>query len=115
MSRVTMTWYGGQVTRSLERELGKRVQQTARMLANKVIDNISTEGPPASSPGDYPHKASGSLVSSVDVIYTSSTSASVVVSAEHAKFVEKARPFFLRTQKEMKRKLIAFMSRPLSK
>ena len=76
-------------------------------LAELVRENISTPGPEASAPGEYPHRQSGELKGSVYVRgERNSLTVEIVADAEHAAHVDAARPFLERSMDESMPELI---------
>lgn len=79
----------------------KRAERGANKLARQLRKNLSTPGPTPSRTGEYPHKQSGELVRSVQVVRRNQFRVDVAVTAHHAPFVEARRPFLSRTVSEM--------------
>jgi hypothetical protein len=79
----------------------EQLHDAADYLAQKVRTNLSVPGPEASAPGQFPHLQSGELRASIAVYADRrSLTCEVVAEAEHAEYVEKARPFLQRTLDE---------------
>jgi HK97 gp10 family phage protein len=80
----------------------KNLVKAGQYLQRKLRANLNTPYPPASSPGEMPHRRTGELRDSMDV-FTSSDGLAVRVTTEHAGYLEygtanmAARPFFQRT------------------
>jgi hypothetical protein len=97
-ARVTMKWYGDRCERGIRTALENRLAAVGEFLADEIQGNISTQGPPASVPGEFPHKDTGELFSSIySVINRRALTVRVVATAPHAKYVEASRPFIRRT------------------
>lgn len=110
MTKVTMRWNSARVVRELRRKYQRRVVEAAEHLQAKIVENISQPGPPASSPGEYPHRESGELAESVVVLSDGrDLTLKVTCDAPHAKHVERIRPFLKRTAKEEKATLRAII------
>jgi len=70
-------------------------------LANKIRENISDQGPPHSSPGEYPKSITGELRDSAFVsVDEINMRVTVEMKADHAIHVENIRPFVSRTFEE---------------
>jgi hypothetical protein len=108
-SSVTMKWNGDKILRKLEAEIDSRLLECAQAVAEQMRDNVSEHGPPASTPGDFPHRITGELEGSIRAIQNKKGEARVVAEAEHAPYVEKLRPFFRRTHREMRSRMRAIM------
>jgi hypothetical protein len=79
----------------------EQLHDAADYMAQKVRANLSVPGPEASAPGQYPHLQSGELRASIAVyVDRGSLTCEVVAEAEHAPYVEAARPFLQRTLDE---------------
>jgi len=79
-------------------EVFDNLRRAGDHLADSIRSNISTPGPEASVPGDFPHRQSGDLQGSIRVYANRKTqTVAVVAEAPHAEIVEKMRPFMTRT------------------
>ena len=65
MAKATVKWYGDSYTRDVREMMKVRLQLAAQKLVKKVVENISTQGPPPSTPGQFPHKDRGTLAGSI--------------------------------------------------
>lgn len=102
-AEVEIEWRGEHCARGMLEAATDGVNAGGEMLAQKIRDNISTQGPPASTPGAFPHMASGDLQQSVRAIVDRRRRrCHVVATAPHAAAVENARPFIRRTYLESK-------------
>lgn len=107
---VSMKWHGPRIERGIRSELESRLDACGDALATQTQVNIAAVGPPASAPGQYPHRISGELQESVGYrLNRRDLAVTVTASAEHAKYVESMRPFLRRTFREMRSKLRAIM------
>lgn len=106
---VTMKWYGDKILRQIEAEVDSRLEECGQAVAEQMRENVSEQGPPASLPGQYPHAVSRELHDSIRSVKTKKGEVRVVATAEHAPHVEKIRPFFRRTHREMRSKMRAIM------
>lgn len=98
---VTMKWYGERCRRDLRAELLDRLEAAAEHVVEQTKQNIAAPGPPASRPGEYPHRVSGELQGSISsVVNARDLSVRVVATAPHARFVEARRSFLRRTFRE---------------
>lgn len=78
-----------------------RLEDAGQFLADAMRRNIGTQGPPRSTPGDYPHQDSGTLLNSIAVKSDKKTLSVVIeVNAPYAKDVDAKRPFIERTYNE---------------
>jgi hypothetical protein len=113
MSPVTIAWFGAKILQEFKMEMKRRAMRAARTLANQLADNIDTPGPQASAPGEFPHAQTRELLYSINVHDDGEMGASVSVDAEHARFVEKSRPFFDRTIRDCERRIEKILSAPM--
>lgn len=93
----------------VETILASRLDQAAMRLRQRVIENISrpnTDGP-VSKAGAFPHKESGTLMSSISVETVDRLTRHVITDADHGLFLEMGtgsmapRPYLTRTLVEM--------------
>lgn len=109
-AKFIMQWYGAERLRELGDTLDDRVLECAQAIAEAMRENVSeATSPPASAPGDFPHRATGDLESSIFAVKGKKGEARVVANAAHAPFVEASRPFFRRTHREMRSKMRSIM------
>lgn len=114
MARSSVRWYGPQVTRDIREQMKRRLERAARAVAARIRKNIGTQGPPHSVPGEYPHRVSGELQSSIRVETDSrSLTVRIVADAPHAEMVEAKRPYLRRTLREMRSELRSIILGPL--
>lgn len=86
----------------------------AKELERQLIANLQRKSGTPSKPGEYPAKQTGDLVGSVERTRRRvgrKVEHEVKVTAPHAAIVEKIRPFFNRTIKEGKQKILSEMER----
>ena len=86
----------------------------AKELERQLIANLQRKSGTPSKPGEYPAKQTGELVGSIERTRRRvgrKVEHEVKVTAPHAGIVEKIRPFFDRTIKEGKQKILAEMER----
>lgn len=116
---VKVTWNGNRVHQEIKADINARLDLAGELIASTIRRNLSTPGPAASAPGQFPHAQSGRLRNSV----TYSTDASkmtlrVGTNVEYAAFLEggtrrmEPRPFLLRTVFMLKPQLRAIFTRP---
>lgn len=86
----------------LEPAIDRLLSDIAEFIAQEVQQNISTAGPPASRPGEYPHVDQGDLIASVHARKGSGLSYDIVADAPHARIVEEKRPFLVRSLDELR-------------
>jgi hypothetical protein len=97
-----LRWNGQAYLASIKRHLIRKLDKVGEAVVARVKENISTAGPAPSSPGEYPHRQTGDLQASIThSIDMSTMSVGIKAEAEHAKYVEAARPFLRRTLGEM--------------
>lgn len=114
MAKSSVRWYGPQVAQSIRDQMKRRLDRAGRAVAASVRRNISRQGPPHSVPGEFPHRVSGDLQSSIRVeTDRRSLTVRVVADAPHAEFIEAKRPFLRRTLREMRSELRAIILGPL--
>jgi len=66
MGRITkFRWYGEQVAQWAMRLMEPRLHAKAERIAADIRRELSTAWPPASAPGESPHRRSGHLVESI--------------------------------------------------
>lgn len=110
--RVRVKMFDKEARAAILDAVAKRADRAANKLASAVRRNISTPGPEPSEPGEYPHKQSGELKSSVKVTRRNQYRIDVSVDAPHAEYVEAIRPFLSRTVNEMFNALRREVERP---
>lgn len=93
-----------EVLRSVRARAERAIVAGAQYIARRVRENISTPGPPASAPGEYPHVDTGELLASIEVRGTG-MQRTVVATADHAEQVEQSREFMQRTYRENRKRL----------
>lgn len=105
-AEVKITWNGPRVAAGMLGATLDGIGAAANALAEKIKDNIGTQGPPASTPGEFPHRESGDLQRGIKVIHNRSKKTFRVIStAEHSEAVEETRPFIKRTFNESRSEL----------
>jgi hypothetical protein len=65
MAGTTIDWYGPQVVRDLEAAVERGMEKAGEALVAGIVRKISRPAPPASRPGQPPHRRSGGLARSV--------------------------------------------------
>lgn len=99
-------WYGERVTMAVRNKMKKRLEKAGRFAVKAVRENIATQAPPASLPGEFPHRQSGDLYRSTEMrLDRRSLTVRIVASAPHAEHVERNRPFLRRTLRKIKPQL----------
>ena len=99
---MSVKWNGERVRAVIVERAMARAERVAKLFAKMLKQNLSTPGPEPSKPGEYPHKQSGKLKSSIRVVKRNQYRVDVVVGADYAKYVESIRPFVSRTVAEGK-------------
>ncbi len=61
-----LKWYGGRRTWEIRRAIGDIMENVAASIVRKIKADLNTPYPPASVPGEAPHKRTGNLRASVD-------------------------------------------------
>lgn len=61
-----LKWYGGRRTWEIRAAIADILAKTAASIVRKIKADLNTPYPPASSPGEAPHKRTGNLRASVD-------------------------------------------------
>lgn len=103
---VKMDWQGPRAARNMLSAMQDGIREGGDFLAHQTRANIDTQGPPASTPGDFPHRESGDLQDGIKVVERrAQRQVSVISTAAHSAFVEAARPFLRRTYLENKGRL----------
>jgi hypothetical protein len=104
--RSTVRWYGPQVTRRVREQMKRRLVKAGQLAVRTVRRNIERRGPPASRPGEFPHRVSGELWRSVGMrLDRRSLSVSIVATAPYAAILETRRSFLRRTLREIRPQL----------
>lgn len=111
-----LRWYGPSVARQVRDEMKARLALAAEELRAQVVENISTDAPPHSLPGEFPHQISGELADSIRVETDKrSLTVRVVADADYALALElgtanmSPRPFMRRTMLQMRSRLRAII------
>lgn len=103
---VKMDWQGPRAARNMLGALQDGIRAGAEFLADETRHNIGIQGPPASAPGEFPHRRSGDLQAGIQVAENrSQKSCSVISTADHSQAVEARRPFLRKSYLENKQKL----------
>jgi hypothetical protein len=103
-------WHGEELTNVVRTAMLQRLEETGKMVADQVRHNISTLGPPASDPGQFPHIKKGDLYLSIYHKVLVSPRPQVIIGSTvpHAVFLElgtvkmSPRPFLMRTLFDMR-------------
>lgn len=61
-----LKWYGGQRTWEIRSAIADVMEKAAAHIVRKIKADLNVPYPPASSPGEAPHKRTGNLRASVD-------------------------------------------------
>lgn len=97
------------VQNAINQRARRNVEEAAKELLDDVVRNITQgQSPPASVPGDYPHRDTGELSQSGRINIDKESDgifARVSFTADHAPYVEKSRPFLSRTADERREKV----------
>ena len=107
----SMSWNGNQFYQHLVEQLDARLGEAAEVLATRMRNNLSEDYPPASMPGQSPHRRTGNLQASVEVKKPQPLKRLVGSSAAYAKFLEfgtskmAARPWALKSLMQAKNDL----------
>lgn len=101
-----LKWYGRERRAEVRAKTADIIDILVNELAATVQANIDTQGPPHSTPGEYPHRISGELQASIDsTIDRRELAGYVSATAPHSPYVEDMRPFLRRTMHEEKHHL----------
>ncbi len=105
-AEVKIQWKGERAGRNMLAAVLDGIDAGAHFLAKRIRDNIDTPGPPASTPGKYPHARTYELHDQIKVHVDRRRKICRVASeAEHSAIVEETRPFMRRTYLESKSQL----------
>lgn len=103
---VKMQWKGERAARNMLSAMQDGIRDGADFLAYQTRANLDTQGPPASTPGEFPHRDQGDLQAGIKVVEKrSQKQVSVLSTAAHSAFVEASRPFLRKTYLENKQRL----------
>jgi hypothetical protein len=82
----------------IRREIANRLDDAGKVALRQLRKNLSTPFPPASMPGEFPHRRTGELQRRTRyTVNRSKLTLSLYADAKHAPFVEKTRPFLTRS------------------
>jgi HK97 gp10 family phage protein len=116
---VKMTWHDKRIVKELGDELVTRLNVAGQLIVSEIRRNISEPGPAASAPGDYPHAQTGYLRQTITYNVDAKKLELVAgATAEYAQYLEEgtanmaARPFILRTIRDITPKIKAIMTKP---
>lgn len=59
-------WRGGRANWAVRGAIADGFEKTGKQIVKKIKSNLSTPWPPASNPGQFPHKRTGNLQQAVD-------------------------------------------------
>lgn len=62
---MSLKWNGSQVFGQVEDRIRNNVERALAHLVDALQENLNTPYPPASDPGEFPHKRTGNLQASV--------------------------------------------------
>lgn len=116
-SSVKLTWHDKRIEKELKGELATRLNACGQLIVSEIRKNISDPGPGASAPGDFPHAQTGYLRQTVTYSVDEKKLELIAgATAEYAEFLEHgtkymdARPFILRTIRDITPKIKAIMT-----
>src|SRR5262245_12863773 len=105
---VRMEWNGDRIMKEIRADMNARLHTVGVLVTSEMRRRLSTPGPEASAPGDYPHAQSGRLRAAVTFeADPADDSISIIVPVDYAGFLEhgtskmEARPFVLRTVEDL--------------
>lgn len=114
MASTRVKWNGDLWQMRFENRLVDNVRRAADFVADATRKNISTPGPPSSSPGEYPHIDRGDLAGSIrSEVDRDTLAGKVVAGAPHAGAVEQIRPFLVRTLEENSDEIVRRLTEPV--
>jgi HK97 gp10 family phage protein len=116
---VKLVWHGDRLAKEIKADLNGRLAVVGELVAGQLRRNLSTPGPAASAPGQFPHAQSGRLRQAPTYnVDSRKVSLRIIVPVEYARFLElgtskmQPRPFLLRTVKELRPQIMAIMAGP---
>lgn len=83
-----LTWNGDAYLAYVAEVFDDRLGSAAEVVATAMRNNLSTDYPPASSPGEFPHRRSGNLQAEVHVEKPGPLVRRIGSSAKHAAYLE---------------------------
>lgn len=101
---VRIQWHSEAVRKRVGDHLLLRLGLAADYLVEKIRENIDTPAPPHSPPGQFPHRMTGELQSSIGRRMVNG-GYHIYASAPHAKVVEMRRSYLRRTLAEQGRQV----------
>jgi len=108
---ATVRFDTARLIRKVKDRAADQLDAAARFLRDKVQDNISLEGPPHSTPGEFPRYISGELQASLQYdVDRDAMTARVFATAPHAAIVEEMRPYLSRTLEENREEVTAILT-----
>lgn len=112
MASVKVRFYRGRAESAVRRVMNRRLAAAEYVLADRVRRNISRPSPPASAPGDFPHRDTGLLLQSVySLHYRDSMTVRVANDAPYAADVERSRPYLHRSLQQASSRLRSILLR----
>lgn len=122
MARVRMKWFGAKLQKDVKQEMLRRLAQVGEIVASEVRKNISesTRSGGPSIAGEFPHADTGFLRKSiVSEVLPDRMTVRVGTPVIYGKYLEEgtenmeARPFLIRTAREMQPRIKSILSRPM--
>lgn len=113
-----VTWNGAAVLEAMTRRIDARLDRAAEQIAVRMRGNLETPYPPASSPGESPHRRTGNLQGQVQVVKPAPLVRQVGSNARYAAFLElgtsrmAARPWALKSLMEGSQDLVQAVAGP---
>lgn len=108
MGQLT-SWDGEGFLALLENEYDRRTARAAEVVATRMRDNLAQDWPPASAEGESPHRRSGRLQGTIEVVRKASCLYWVHAKAKYSVYLELGtgkmgkRPFMLKSLMETSR------------
>ena len=103
---TTVRWYGPAYARMIRGVMRSRLLNAGHFAVRQIKQNIGTQGPPRSKPGEYPHRDTGELQKSVHMQFRRrELSVWIIASAPYAGTVETRRSYLRRTLMEIRPQL----------
>lgn len=99
---MSLTWNGDAALRSIQAHLDTNARAALKMIVDEMTAVVGSPYPPASNPGEPPHRRTGDLRSSISFTYANGKG-QIAATSEHAGLLEygtqkmSPRPFFFST------------------
>lgn len=98
--------------RQLREKVNRGLKSAGEFVAASVRANIDSPGPPASKPGQFPNKDTGTLHSSIKVVPAPDRDVvEVKATAPYARSVETKRPYLWRSLREAAGAVLSIIAR----